>query len=60
MKKTYINPSIVVVRLAMTKPLATSDPNTTLSNDNNDAIAPSYFETKGISDINIWDDDDEW
>lgn len=51
---------MIVVRLAMTKPLATSDPTTTLSNDDNDAIDPGYFETKGIRDINVWDDDDEW
>jgi hypothetical protein len=59
MKKTYINPSIVVVRLATIKHLAVvSEPNTTLSNDENDAIAPGSFGTKGISDVNVWDN--EW
>ena len=49
---------MLVVRLAMTKPLATSDPNVKMSNSDDDAVAPSYFETKGITDVNIWDD--EW
>ena len=59
MKKTYINPSMIVVRLAMTKPLATSDPNIRLGNDD-ETIEPGSFGTKGITDVNIWDDDDEW
>ena len=51
---------MLVVRLAMTKPLlaATSNPGVTTSNSDDDAVAPSYFETKGITDVNIWDD--EW
>ena len=64
MKKTYINPSMIVVRLAMTQPLATS-PNMIIDGDKGSATfydddASSDGMVKGISDINIWDDDDEW
>ena len=57
MKKTYINPSMTVVRLAMTRPLAISDPN--LSIDFDDAIEAGDVEVKNyISDVNLWDE--EW
>ena len=57
MKKTYINPSMTVVRLAMTRPLAFSDPN--LSIDFDDAIEAGDVEVKNyITDVNIWDE--EW
>ena len=56
MKKTYINPSIVVVRLAMTKPLASS-PTVTLDSTA-DAVDGAILDAKGIGDVNVWDD--EW
>ena len=57
MKKTYINPSIVVVRLGMTQPLATSDPKVGLD-ASADAVLGSSLDAKGIGDVNVWDD--EW
>jgi hypothetical protein len=59
MKKTYINPNMVVVRLAMTKPLATSDPNVRLNLD--DSVDAGDVEAKAynpISGKNVWDT--EW
>jgi hypothetical protein len=59
MKKTYINPSMIVVRLAMHNVIAAS-PNTPPSTpvDTSDSYNPGSFDTKGVTDINIWDD--EW
>ena len=58
MKKTYINPSMTVVRLAMTRPLAFSDPNLGIDFDA-DPIKAGDVEVKNyITDVNIWDD--EW
>ena len=55
MKKTYINPSIMVVNLGMTRPIATSGLQSTLG-DEYTSTDVSY--TKGIGDVNVWDD--EW
>ena len=57
MKKSYINPSIVVVRLSMTQPLATSTQtrNVEVGTTNTN---PGDYETKGTSDVSVWDD--EW
>ena len=55
MKKTYINPSIVVVRLGMIQPLATSTRDVEVGTTN---TAPGEFETKGVSSVNVWDE--EW
>ena len=59
MKKTYINPSMIVVRLAMHNVIAAS-PNAIPSAgvDTTSSEDPDGFETKSITDINIWDD--EW
>ena len=59
MKKTYINPSMMVVRLAMTRPLAFSDPSLTIDFDSASAIDAGAVEVKDyITDVNIWDN--EW
>ena len=55
MKKTYINPSMLVVRLGMTLPLAGSGVQKTLG-DEYTSTDVSY--TKGTNDVNVWDD--EW
>ena len=55
MKKTYINPSIMVVNLGMVRPIAVSGSPTTLG-DEYTSTDVSY--TKGASDVNIWDE--EW
>ena len=59
MKKTYINPSMIVVRLSMNNIIAAS-PNTPPSTPVNtsDPYNPNDFNTKGISDVNVWDN--EW
>jgi hypothetical protein len=57
MKKTYINPNMLVVRLAMTQPLATSDPKVGLD-ASADAVLGSSLDAKGVSDVNVWDE--EW
>ena len=54
--KKYISPEIVVVRLAMTRPIAgsiTPDGATFYDTD-----AETDGMSKSITDINIWDD--EW
>ena len=57
MKKTYINPNMVVVRLAMTKPLAASDPVVGLKLD--DSVDAGDVEVREvISDVNVWNN--EW
>ena len=58
MKKTYINPSIVVVRLAMTQPLATSDPSVGLNSSADPVDGASLDVKEVISDVNVWEE--EW
>ena len=55
MKKTYISPNMLVVRLAMTRPLATS----TLGLTSDETLDTGDILTKEVAtDVNIWDD--EW
>ena len=56
MKNTYISPEIVVVRLGMTRPLATS----TLGISSTEELNSGDILVKenNITDINIWDE--EW
>ena len=58
MKKTYINPNMLVVRLAMTQPIAGSltPDGATFYNEN--ATGEGAVLTKGTSDVNVWDE--EW
>ena len=60
MKKTYISPNILVVRLGLTQPIAGSlNVNETSGSAtfyNTDATGEGM--TKGISDVNVWDN--EW
>ena len=56
MKKTYISPNMLVVRLAMTQPLASS-PTVTLDSTA-EAVDGATLDAKGIGNVNIWDD--EW
>lgn len=56
MKKTYISPSLLVVRIAMPRPLAASIPDAALGDGYVDA---DKMEVKGVtSDVNLWDE--EW
>lgn len=59
MKKTYINPETIVVVLGTCKMIADS-PQVGISTNDADAVDAGSVDTKGITDINIWDDDDEW
>lgn len=58
-KKTYINPETIVVRLMPTTAmLQASNPNVTLSTNSNNSVDATNVETKGVSDVNVWDE--EW
>ena len=56
MKKTYISPNMLVVRLAMTQPLALS----TMSLSSTELENSSEILTKetNVGDVNVWDS--EW
>ena len=58
MKKTYINPEIIVVRLMPTTVLAESTPQVTVSTDSSNSVDAGSVETKGVSNVNVWDE--EW
>ena len=61
MKKTYINPNMLVVRLAMTLPIAGSDLQKVGSNYEGtlyDTNASSAGLVKESNDVNVWDE--EW
>ena len=55
-KKTYINPETIVVRLMPTTVLAES-PAVTI-NTAGGSVDAGEVDTKGVSDVNIWDK--EW
>ena len=57
MKKTYINPNMVVVTLMHIQPLAVSDPGVGLDISSN--VNADDVEVRGVvSDVNVWDS--EW
>ena len=60
MKKTYINPEIVVVGLMPKTAMlnVVSNPNVGFSTNDADAIEAGEVGAKGVTDINIWED--EW
>ena len=55
-KKTYINPETIVVRLMPTTVLAES-PAVTI-NTAGGSVDAGEVDTKGVSDVNVWDK--EW
>lgn len=55
MKKEYIQPRMELIRTLMTAPLALSDPNIKV-NDDDDEIPPGATQTK-TNHYNVWDDD---
>jgi len=59
MKKTYIIPETIVVRLMPTTAMlqAVSNPSVTVSTTSG-AVAADEVDTKGVSDVNVWDE--EW
>lgn len=60
MKRTYINPEIIVVSLMPTTAMLIvfSNPSVSINLDPNASVDAGSVDTKGISDINIWDE--EW
>ena len=52
MKKIYLQPEIVVVKIELTTIVAGSDPN--LIVDKNGGASPDAFGTKDQNDWNIW------
>ena len=56
MKKTYMIPEALTVVLGTCKMMATSDPDITI--DDNETIGAGGVQTKGVSDVNLWDE--EW
>ena len=58
MKKTYISPNMLVVRLAMTQPLASSP--AVGINSSASAVDGATLDVKesAYGDVNLWDD--EW
>ena len=57
MKKTYISPSMLVIRLTMTRPLAASTPGVGLQSGASE-VDGATLDAKSVSDVNVWDD--EW
>ncbi len=56
MKKTYNSPSMLVVRMAMTQPIAGSLTTTSATFYDEDATGEALV--KGTNDVNVWDN--EW
>ena len=54
MKKTYTTPETLVLHMAATMPIAASDPNVTVEDDN---VEASKIEVKGQPSYNVWDND---
>ena len=57
MKKTYIIPEALTVSLTMNNIIAVSSPDD-VTVDPNRSIGAGSVETKGVSDVNVWDE--EW
>ena len=55
MKKTYTTPETLVLHMAATMPIAASDPNVTVTQEDN--VNASEIEVKGQPGYNVWDDD---
>ena len=57
-KKTYITPEMLTVALGTMQMMAASKPDVTLSTDSKNSVNAASVETKGVSDVNVWDE--EW
>lgn len=55
MKKTYTTPETLVLHMAAALPIAASDPNVTVTQEDN--VNASEIEVKGQPSYNVWDDD---
>ena len=58
MKKTYNSPSMLVVRLGMTQPIAGSLTPTGATFFDDDATGEAMVKGNSVSDVNVWDN--EW
>ncbi len=58
MKKTYNSPSMLVVRLGMTQPIAGSLTPDSATFFNEDATGDAMVKGNSVSDVNVWDN--EW
>ena len=59
MKKTYISPELITVRLAMNQPLAASQPRIGIGTTSCNAGELDTKEySNNVSDVNLWDN--EW
>ena len=59
MKKTYISPNMLVVRLGMIRPLATSTPDVGIDNVSNPVLGNTLdVKEQNVTDVNLWDN--EW
>ena len=59
MKKIYISPEALIVRLSAIRPLASSTPDVGIDKNENPVLG-SGLDVKGssVSDVNLWDN--EW
>ncbi|MBQ7462656.1 MAG: hypothetical protein IJS63_10530 [Bacteroidaceae bacterium] len=60
MKKTYIQPTALVVLIHGNRMLMSGSNIAGGGNASESISQDEEGDVKGISDINIWDDDDEW
>ena len=59
MKKTYISPNMLVVRLGITRPLATSTPGVGIDNVSSPVLGNTLdVKESSVNDVNVWDN--EW
>ena len=58
MKKTYISPNMLVVRLAMVQPIAGSLTTTSATFYDTDATSEGMVKESASGDVNLWDE--EW
>ena len=58
MKKTYISPNMLVVRLAMVQPIAGSLTTSSATFYDTDATGAAMAKESASGDVNLWDD--EW
>ena len=58
MKKTYISPNMLVVRLAMVQPIAGSLTTTSATFYDDNATGAAMVKESASGDVNIWDE--EW
>ena len=57
MKKTYISPEFLAVQMRPMSILMGSNPSAGIDKSA-DGINPGSFQTKEVSDVNVWDE--EW